>query len=255
MKIKQKLLTITASIGIVATFSMNTGYVSAKTNANYFTLYHSDNYWKKWRKVVLTQNTTFTQIPKDLDSYIIDYGEHYPLTNIRLRQGTIFYAKIAKSIHGKYWIYKSKDLKENSNMYWSLDDKNVDFDYTPGFAIATSNNIKQNRVSGTVPTPIITTKPIKIWKEKLAKYHYKVRAVGKNKTLKKGTKMNILWGGMGFNWILLKSGYTHSGLTIKNNLKSHGYVLVVSKSYTDTSWFKLQSSRQNDVIKKWTSRE
>lgn len=255
MKIKQKLLTITASIGIVATFSMNTRYVSAKTNANYFTLYHSDNYWEKWRKVVLTQDTTFTQIPKDLDSYVIDYGEHYPLTHIRLRRGTIFYTKVAKSIHGKYWVYKSKDLKEDSDKYWSLDDKNVDFDYTPGFAIATSNNIKQNRVSGDIPTPVITTKSVKIWKEKLAKYHYLVRTVGKSKTLKKGTKMNILWGGMGFDWIMVKKGYPSSGLTPKYNLKSHGYIWVVSKDYTDTSWFKFQQNNQNNVIRKWTSRK
>lgn len=92
------------------------------------------------------------------------------------------------------------------------------------------------------PKKVKLTKNVSIWKEKMAKYHYQVKIVGKKKKLKKGTTLKLLPGGMGFNWFVIKKGYTHSGLKIsKHNfkIKTTGYVWAVQKRYTDQKWFKI----------------
>ena len=101
---------------------------------------------------------------------------------------------------------------------------------------------KSSLLDSRKPINIVLTKTVKIQKEKMAKAHCYVRAVGKQKTLKKGTKLQILPGGMDYNWILIKKGYTHSGVKLTKKsyqIKTHGYLWVVSKNYLDDNWFKL----------------
>lgn len=213
---------------------------------NTVTLHHSHSYWNKWRKVVLTQNTTFANYPKKADLY----ASPTPTLQMRLKRGTVFYVKNANDEDGIYWSIKGKDFKQSSDKFWTFDDGKVDEVYGPGFDLATAKNVKKYNIDPVHPTPITTTKKIKVIKEKMAKYNYKVRPVGKRKTIKKGTKMSIIPGGMDFNWIMIKKGYTHSGLR-----KTHGYIWVVEKIYTDNSWFKLRNQNKSNVIKTWYSKD
>lgn len=260
----KKIISILAILSISSSLALNATTVNAihykvtddgtkvDSHGQVIILNHYSKFWKKWRKVVLGQDTTFTQYKRKYNIY--DNPE--PLNHIRLKKGTVFYVR-NKGTDTDFWSVKGKNFPQTNGYSWSFDDHKVDqynWDY-PGFELATSSKVKEDKISGDIPTPVITTKSVKIWKEKLAKYHYLVRTVGKSRTLKKGTKMNILWGGMGFDWIMVKKGYPSSGLTQKYNLKSHGYIWVVSKDYTDTSWFKFQQNNQNNVIRKWTSRE
>lgn len=101
---------------------------------------------------------------------------------------------------------------------------------------------KSSILNSQKPIQVITTKTVKIQKQKMAKAHCYVRAVGKQKTLKKGTKIKILPGGMDYNWILIKKGYTHSGVKLTKKsyrIKTKGYLWVICKNYLNDSWFKL----------------
>ena len=106
---------------------------------------------------------------------------------------------------------------------------------------AASNRAKLTATSSK-PRKVILTKNVKIYKEKVDFPLYKVRLVSGPKTLKKGTIIKTMGGGMHFHWFVIKKGYTHSGLSLNSNYSKikKGYVWVVDRFYTDASWFKLK---------------
>lgn len=248
------LISLVAAMSLVTTAAVTNQDVQAKTfktlpdgtkvdsHNQLVVLDHSHKYWNKWRKVVLTQDTTFAQSPNNINLN----DDNIPAWNyVRLKRGTTFYIKNGSEGNG-FWDLKGLYFPKKDGWSWNFDDGKVDEVYGPGFDLATKESIVREAND---PVSIVTTKPIKVGKEKMAKYHYQVRLVSKFHPIKKGTKMKIVFGGMDFNWIMIKKGYTHSGLN-----SNHGYIWVVNKTYTDTSWFKITHLSTNNIIRKWTAK-
>lgn len=105
--------------------------------------------------------------------------------------------------------------------------------------VAASNRVK---ITATLnrPRKVVVTKNTKIYKENVVFPLAYAGIVAGPKTLKKGTTIKVMGGGMKYHWFIFKKGYTHSGLTKNYDLREGGYVWVAFPYYTDASWFKLK---------------
>lgn len=104
---------------------------------------------------------------------------------------------------------------------------------------AASNRAKIRATLGR-PRKVVVTKNTKIYKENVVFPLAYAGIVAGPKTLKKGTTIKVMGGGMKYHWFIFKKGYTHSGLTKNYDLRAGGYVWVALPYFTDASWFKLK---------------
>lgn len=262
---KHKLLT---GLAIGVSFSVlsllnNAKPVSAQTytidsiDSNYyktkqFRLDKSISYWRKPRKIIITEPSYFcaykTHKIEDLYSFnIYLYKDSALGFEKTLKPGDITYAQYRPEIHGSdSWRYSGIALSktslvsstseypqryvENDGWHMLSDSMNKEEDNYPPYQLYTPTLEKQILASKQ-PLSVITTKKVKMAKLKQAQPRANIRSV-KWEWLPKGSHIKVRTGGMIDPWIIFKKDYTHYGWN-----HSHGYYWVVG--YPKGNWFKI----------------